>query len=1008
MTFKNYLCWQPEKVYEVINTDAEAVPEEIFLAVHTDYPLLVSESPNRETPLASMSAHDFLHQHFLGESRGDYVQVMVLGEAGSGKSHFIQWMNLNIPKRDDTYLFLIPKARTSLRTIVERIVGLLPPDLADPYRQQLQNSDPILLNERGKIDKLLDSLALAISQDQPLNIENESELEEYLINYLPHIFRDTYLRQSYFAANHPLISDLVNHVFSNRSINIKADNRREFSASDLNMSGRDYASAAVPTQEVWDIISEGPGSTEFDLALKIINRNLDKALTLTLSLTPQQLINMMTDLRNYLYMQDKRLILLVEDLALLQGIDNSLLQALTIPGRQGNEQLCALRWAAAVNTGYYLKLEDTARTRLTFRIEMDRPASEAKQLIGRTGLAKFAARYLNAVRIGLKRLQQWHQQLTPGDHPVAPSACAECQHQSICHAGFGAAEGYGLYPFTMEALWNMARRADSNLEQRFLPRTFLKEVLCYTLHGHADSLAIGQFPPAKLLVGYSKLNLVDLDKLKRLDPVNHDRRLAFLDIWHGKGQIVNSSSIIHDAFSLPPLQDIRLDELEKGGSQESKKIKEAKAQSKSKEKENPYLIQLNYWAQGHEMQETLAAELREALFETLWDYMDWDALKIDRPSVAGRKGAKPFTQLSFHFRNQTTRPNRPAIHISLPVDDNPSDFTKTAIALGGLLQFRNSGHWHFSDGDIALANLLECLQDWSNEITRQFCALPKYEENWNPGLAAVELLAIGRVLTGTKAEDVNPNTIISPESLPQVSMKSRELDNLISRLSKDHKSLQELVQAIYSGKKGGQKGRFIDPEAILEAIKRLRRSKWELLQSPPPNAPNPFGTVTTLYNRIKNELSKAVRSEVEARKNWYTQATAHFSPEESAKKITEKITAARDAMIRLGIPGSNVDDFDNLQTGFRRARPDHLLSANAFTEDYEGNEVLRRFALSRKAAMDAVDTFTREVQQMISKGEQGLASRRAEYDATIQPLTEVQTRIKATLANLRTALEAFQ
>lgn len=1003
MTFQNFLCWKPEIVHEVINPDAEAVPEEIFLAIHTDYPLLISD---QGSALMTMSAYNFLHQHFLDESRGDYVQTMVLGKSGSGKSHFIQWMRLNIPKSDDTYIFSIPKARTSLRTIVERIVELLPIDLAEPYREELKHSDPITLNERGKIDKLLDSLALAISQDQSSNIDEE-ELEIYLIENIPNIFRDPYLRQSYFTINNPLINGLVNHVFSNSSVNIRAESRREFSAVDIHLGGRNYADAAAPTQEVLDVIGDGQGSPAFDLALKIINRNLDKALTLTLSLTPQRLIGMMTDLRKHLYAQGKRLILLVEDLALLQGIDNALLLALTTAGRQGSERLCELRWAAAVTTGYYDRLEDSARTRLTFRIEMDRPGSESKNLIGRTGLAKFAARYLNAVRVGPEKLQDWHNRLQPHENATPPNACDNCAHRTICHEGFGAFEGYGLYPFNKEALWNMARRADNNLEQCFIPRRFLTTVLRRTLHGHAESLAIGQFPPAVLLDeigGYSIFSTEDRQNLASLDPINHGRRRTLIELWYGQGRIDNLHPALHQAFGLPQLHNV---ELPSPLVNKSPVPPQPPRGLGDQPPPNPDRVYLDRWAQGGEMPETMASKLRQALFDTFWDYIDWDALKIDRSSVAGRTGAKPFAQVSFRFRQQTTTPNIPPVNILLPLEDDRSDFERTTIALGGLLHFRNLGHWDFPKGDIALANLLECLQDWSKRIIEQLNALPKYQQDWDPGQAAVELLAIGRLLTGTKPEDINPNTIISLELLPQVSMKSRELDNLVSRLSNDQKSLQRLVQAIYSGKKGGQKGRFIDPEHILKVIKKLRRSKWELLQSPPARSPNPFGTITDSYNRIKNDLNKAVYAEVEARKKWYIEVTAHLSPDENAKEISEKITAARNAMIKLGIPGSNIDDFDNIQRGLRNARLDHLLTANTFTENYEGNEVLSKFASSRKDSMDKVDVFMREAHKMITRGEQGLASRRTEYGSAIQPLTEVQTRIKLMLSSLSTTLEVF-
>lgn len=997
MTFKNYLCWNPERVHEVINPDAEAVAEEIFLAIHTDYPLLFSESADRTIAPTSISAYDFLHQYFLDSNRGDYVQTMVLGESGSGKSHFIKWINLNIPQQEDTYIFAIPKARTSLRTIIESIVGLLPSNLADPYRQQLKKSDPVTLNDQGKIHYLLSSIALAISQDKLIKNQETDGMEEYLINNLPHLFNDPYLRKSYFTANHPLINDLISHIFSSRSTNLRAENRREFSASDISLGGRDYASAAFPTQEVLNLIGDGPGTLAFDLALEIINRNLDEALTRTLSLTPQQLINMMTDLRKHLYTQGKRLILLVEDLALLQGIDNTLLQALTIPGRQGNERLCELRWAAAVTTGYYKKLDDTVSTRLTFRIEMDRPA----KVIGQEGLAKFAGRYLNAVRIGTERLKTWHQQLQFSENTTPPNACSECQHQSICHQGFGATESYGLYPFNIESLWQMARRVDANITQRLLPRTFLTGVLRQTLHGHADSLAIGQFPTEKLLIGQTKLDMVDRQKLETLDPANHLRRLTLLELWHGKGQIVNLNPIIHEAFSLPVLSNFILEPTPTliPRPEESPII----TRTQPTQPTIPELNELDRWAQGHKMQESLATKLRQVLFDTLWDYMDWDSLSIDRSSIAGRTGAKAFVPLSFRFRGQLTTPNEPSVSIQLPKEDQTSNFTKAAIALGGLLQFRNLGHWNFPDGDIALVNALECLQEWAEDIKNQIVALPKSTNDWDPGRAAIELLATAESLTNARAE-ASIDSIISPEKLLIPLMRSRELNEVIRLLSEKKPVLQKLVQAIYSGKKGGQKGRFIYSEVILKTLENLQKKRWQLQQSPPTDLVAPYKAIADVYSRIKNSIDKAIINEVRERKNWQSSIATYITPNESSKDIIAVIKQTRTAMSNVPIPGWDINDFDSLQDKFRQARPEQLLKNNAFDEQIKGNEVLPKLASTQKNQMDAVDIYISKVQNLLRIGEQGLTSRQAEYSATIEPLADVQKRIETAFLTLQTLL----
>ena len=76
------------------------------------------------------------------------------------------------------------------------------------------------------------------------------------------------------------------------------------------------------------------------------------------------------------------------------------------------------------------------------------------------------------------------------------------------------------------------------------------------------------------------------------------------------------------------------------------------------------------------------------------------------------------------------------------------------------MQFRKLGHWNFPDGDIALVNALECLQEWAEEIKQQIIALPKVTSDWDPGKATVELLAIARCLTSTKPE-ISVDSIIS-------------------------------------------------------------------------------------------------------------------------------------------------------------------------------------------------------------------------------------------------------
>ena len=168
MTFQNFVCWDIGRVREVMNTNAELASPDIFLAVHSEYPLTVTNS--REALAESVSdwslpPHAFLRTFLSVDYR--HMQVAVLGDSGSGKSHFIRWLEVNIPPTPSRYVVSIPRSGISLRGVIELILTLLPKREAQPYRDRLnqtgdERSTPDQLEER-----LLSSIALTISSDEP-------------------------------------------------------------------------------------------------------------------------------------------------------------------------------------------------------------------------------------------------------------------------------------------------------------------------------------------------------------------------------------------------------------------------------------------------------------------------------------------------------------------------------------------------------------------------------------------------------------------------------------------------------------------------------------------------------------------------------------------------------------------------------------------------------------------------------------------------------------------------
>ena len=234
------------------------------------------------------------------------------------------------------------------------------------------------------------------------------------------------------------------------------------------------------------------------------------------------------------------------------------------------------------------------------------------------------------------------------------------------------------------------------------------------------------------------------------------------------------------------------------------------------------------------------------------------------------------------------------------------------------------------------------------------------------------------------------------------------MNAVIVSLSNKHKVLQKSMQAIYSGKKGGQKGPFIYSEVILKALENLKKNKWQLQQSPPTTLVAPYKDIADVYNRIKNSIDKAVINEVHERKIWQSRIATYITPNESSIDIIAAIKRTRTAMSKVPIPGWDINDFDDLLDKFRKARLELLLKNNTFDEEIKGNEVLPKLASAHKDKMDAVDVFIGKVQNLLKIGEQGLVNRKAEYSATINPLANAQVRIETAFVTLRTLLGELQ
>lgn len=939
-------CWQDAERLRILKPDAEEIDDHVFRAVHCPTELQVGNSASGT--LMPKSPEDLV-KDFLDPNR-DYVQMAVIGQSGTGKSHLIQWLRLHMPRDPLTVLLTIPRTGTSLRGIIQRIIQQLPLEERGPYEERLRNAGNHAMTQAAKVTRFLNELAHAIEHGNTSSNPDDVDLA----TMLPRIFHDPNLRAEFFTKPGGTTDLIVQHIFSDPSSRDHNDQRREFDKGDLPLDGQSYLRAAQLSRDAIDYIKDD--SSMERRAIDMMNAHRNVAISQTLNFSADHLIELMNNLRRHLARHGKRLILLIEDFARVQGIDTALLQALITPPSQGDERLCELRWAMAVTTGPYKLLDATVRTRTTIMVDMDRSVPSS--------LERLTAGYLNALRLGMNKLEQVPVTEAPASH------CGACPHAPSCHAAFGAVDGIGLFPFTHTAINTMARRTGSvNNDGTFNARRYMGSVLEGVLKHHYNDLADGEFPTGELVRrvgGSGVLTPAQKQVVQQRDSVNADRRIALLELWNGKAEIVNLDAGIHAAFGIQSLGDI-------GASTVIEVVTstDAAAENRHQQYLPKYVEELRKWAN----QETILGspavnELRGLVYGALDSYIDWDMLGMAKSAVTHATATKvPFRQVCINFVGQQTQ--RLPTMFTLDIERND------ALALEALLSFKHYQHWDFADGVQLLTNLMTALARWADHVEQQLRNLFGASKDWQPVAAAAELLVLAHYACGKVKLDTDIDTLAiliwGRPQLHTANYASASLKRIAEKLADKVPVLLGFLRAHASGTKGGRAGNFVRMAPVLAAVRSLRMRGLQLNYTPPEKSDSgDVQTLIDLYRLVKEGLPAAVADERQARSAWYESVVEGFG---APGKVLALIGILRDLVndvVNQGINPGNTRQ--QLQDSLSDARPqlfDYALGHGAVIDMANiGDTLVRTTAIGEHAdamthLLTRADNFMRAVSQSI-------------------------------------------
>lgn len=543
-------CWNSQDAAAIIPVEAESTSDGVFLATHSTIPITQRDQVDNARGGAVVDERALLRA--VQEQPADQPIIPILGKSGTGKSHLVRWLRAHLETKESTRLIFVPKHRMSLRGILELILEHASGDRVDELRAKVAAAVDAASDEKTAQLKLRNALAVNIethgrrSDGTPEDIE----LREYLSlpGSLPALFGDDVFRSRLLDKDGP-IARIVREKLSGKGKEDKED-AFGFTANDLKLSMDDVSRAGHAAREVASALcTDDP--TLRELAARMLNEQLGPSVSEVFGVGGDDLKQILTDVRVEMDKQGLELLVLIEDFSIFQGIQGGLIDAITLISTEA-QRLCPMRVVMAVTTGYFInQMPETVYTR-TYRVfDLDLPDGIAASFKP----AGFAGRYLNAVRVGAAALDAAHAR-----EDELTNACEQCPVNAACHASFGQAEGYGLFPFNAAAL-DRAIKSQST-DGSFVARDVLTRVLRPVLHRDQAEIENGRFPSEGFANDFRTgasdrlANIEDQFKLRSPGDEISERRIRLVRFWGTGEGAENLAPTIHDAFGVPAIAGV--------------------------------------------------------------------------------------------------------------------------------------------------------------------------------------------------------------------------------------------------------------------------------------------------------------------------------------------------------------------------------------------------------------------------------------------------------------------
>ncbi|HFF8522864.1 TPA: protein DpdH [Providencia rettgeri] len=514
MSIMNY--WPSiENIIHCIRNEAEELQDDVLLAVHEPMVLTRRDVNNKQELLRD----EALFTQLLSTERA----IPLIGRSGMGKSHLVRWLDCRLKSHlqakgelEQWEIVRIPK-NASLRQVLMLILKNLHGGFFDDVRKSVDDvaeklsakdlADLMLTMMSHQLESMYNE-TIAIGQEYesqgkeiPAEIGNRLDaIIEEVSNGIGKLITDPKFKEDLLQPEHCIYKRASRMSDGLRDGDEDHENYElmpgdlffQKNIDDLSSPAREYIRHSRIDEEENErariqavgVLNEAMHSALKSLFSKLFNFNGGNF---------QELFR---QIRRELLKQDRRLVILVEDMAAISAIEDVLIDSLIEEGmRDGVTTLCPVHSVIAVTDNYpgYKRRQETLMTRAGYEwiIEStDRENNEER-------IVSLCGRYLNAARHGAAALIQSRAKGLTDWPPVWQD---EDTPEWLADFGITPKQRVPLFPFNLNAIRALANKnlRDSSGQLTFNPRMVINRILLDILRDCRVEAERGSFPPPNL------------------------------------------------------------------------------------------------------------------------------------------------------------------------------------------------------------------------------------------------------------------------------------------------------------------------------------------------------------------------------------------------------------------------------------------------------------------------------------------------------------------------------